>query len=73
MKWPYLYGLRFKFVSKPDIFHSLFFQEFISQIKGHTIFWFIFAKELIEFRKKTAEFEAADNGLNAYYKNDTGA
>ena len=53
--------------------HSLFFQEFISQIKGHTIFWFIFAKELIEFRKKTAEFEAADNGLNAYYKNDTGA
>ena len=34
---------------------------------------FILAKELIEFRKKTAEFEAADNGSNAYYKNDTGA
>ena len=51
----------------------LFFEEFISQIKGHTIFWFIFAKELIEFRKKTAEFETADNGLNAYYKNDTGS
>ena len=24
-------------------------------------------------KKKTAEFEAADNGSNAYYKNDTDA
>ena len=37
VRWPYLYGLRFKFVSKPDIRHSLF-EEFISQINGQTIF-----------------------------------
>ena len=32
-----------------------------------------FRQRIDRIQKKTAEFEAADNGSNAYYKNDTGA
>ena len=43
---------------KTRTLYSLFFEEFISliknwQVQGQTIFWFIFAKELVEFREKT--------------------
>ena len=37
---------------------------FNSEIKGQTVFWLILAKELIEFRKKTAECEAGNNGYD---------
>ena len=72
VKWPYFYGLRFDFVSKPDILYSLFFEEFIGlikywQVQGQILFWFILAKEFVEFRKKnTTEFDATGNGSNVY-------
>ena len=71
--WLHLFGLRFKFVSKPDI--ALFIEQFISQIKVKRSDYILvhFGQRTDKIQKKTAEVEAADNSSNAYHKNDTGA